>query len=861
MIPPGRRKLSLRMVVAFWFISVYSAFALNPHRTISQYGHSFWIRENGLPANNVSAILQTRDGSIWLGTTSGLFKFDGITFEATTVDTGKNQGQESISALLETKEGSLWVGTKYNGLRRLKRGKVYIYGEKEGFNGPEVKNLFETHDGHLLVGTSTGLFVFEDKKFKQILTNQNFVTGTVEDSFGRIWVATYAGVKIFNNTKFSNVRTVTQKDSQPFDVTTCIYADHGGRIWIGSFSGLVCLKEGYVTALKMNYGQLYTCINTILEDRDGNIWVGTQKGLYRFSDNKWTAYKSSDGLTNNNAIALSEDREGSIWVGTADGLNQLKDVSITTYTKSDGLDDDVITNLAQTRDGSLFFGSNEGGSITRLKDGNITIYHIPVGPAYVAHDGTLWIGHNGSLFNFRDGKLIRYGTKEGLPQKWVSAISEDSKSLFMNFEGIGVFRFIHGRAEPYLLSDGSVFPINHIYITCFYQQSDTVLWVGTYEYLAKVQNGKTTRYTTSDGLAGNLANSIFDDGEGKLWLASLQGGITLYRNGKFTPYSTNAGLFNNQIYSIVGDDYGNLWLSSPKGIGCVSKQELEDYADGKIKFIHTRVYSTADGMKTDECYGDEQPAGWKSKDGSIWFATRKGAVKIDPRGFRKNELQPPVLIEDVVADQKSIPPDEFISFSPGTNKIEFHYEGLSFLVPQRVLFKYKLEGYDQEWVDAETRRAAYYTNLPPGKYKFRVIACNNDGVWNETGATFSFEIKPHFYETSWFSAILLLVVGGGAFGIYRLRVWQLLERGKKLDTRIQEALAHIKVLGGLIPICANCKKIRDDKGYWENLENYIQTHSEAQFSHGICPDCHAKLYPDFPRENHASNQNTSRPDP
>jgi hypothetical protein len=249
-------------------------------------------------------------------------------------------------------------------------------------------------------------------------------------------------------------------------------------------------------------------------------------------------------------------------------------------------------------------------------------------------------------------------------------------------------------------------------------------------------------------------------------------------------------------------------------------------------------------MKTDECFGSWQPAGWKTLDGHLWFATRKGAVRIDPKSFRANKVPPPVLIEDVVVDQHPALPGPSVALEPDAEKLEFHYTALSFLVPNRVLFKYMLEGYDRRWVEAGTRRVAYYTNLPPRDYRFLVMACNNDGVWNETGASFSFALKPHFYESYWFYGLVFIILGGSGFGAYRLRVWQLLRNEKMLQARIDEALANIKILGGLIPICSNCKKVRNDSGYWDLLEGYIQTHSEAKFSHGICPDCAQLLYPE-----------------
>jgi hypothetical protein len=228
----------------------------------------------------------------------------------------------------------------------------------------------------------------------------------------------------------------------------------------------------------------------------------------------------------------------------------------------------------------------------------------------------------------------------------------------------------------------------------------------------------------------------------------------------------------------------------------------------------------------------------------LWFATKKGAVKVDPKTFKHNSIPPPVIIERIVVDQETIPVDRFTMISPGKEKIEFHYTALSFLVPDRVFFKYKLEGFDRDWVDAGTRRVAYYTNLPPRAYRFRVMACNDDGVWNSVGITYSFKMQPHFYESYWFYGLVIASLAGIGYGLYRLRVWQLIQKEKELQDGIQEALANVKTLSGLLPICANCKKIRNDKGYWDQIEGYIQKHSDAQFTHGICPECAEKLYSD-----------------
>ncbi len=840
--------IGLTLEVVFGAFS--SAYALNPSKNIDQYGHNVWLRQNGLPANTVTSVLQTRDGFLWLGTSAGLFRFDGANFDNISTNPENINDRETVTALCQTRDGSLWIGTIFSGLRRFKNDSMSVYGLKQGFYDTQVWSLVEDKHGHLLIGTSIGLYMFNGTKFLPVLSSPNFVASVCEDSVGRIWVGTHDGVRVFSEDSLERsshpapIMSVMTKDGLTNDVTTCVMADRQGGIWIGTFSGLSYWRDGKITNYSMDNGLPDYQINALYQDRDKNLWVGTRKGLSRLDHGKWSTFSQTDGLTDNYVTGFAEDNEGSLWVCTANGLNQFEDVNITTFTSKEGLASDYVSSIVGTPDGSLYFLSDQGSEVTRLKDGKTKVYNIPVGPAYVSRDGSLWIGQTGVLYRITNGVLKAYRSEAGIPEKWISAITEDNKSLILYLDHTGLFRFINGHLQLYKTESGEEYQAAES-VTCFCWQPDGVLWIGSADSLMKVQHGRITGYTTKDGIAGNWTSSIYDDHQGDLWISSPQGGLTRYRDGKFTAYNSRDGLFTDAIFCVLGDGHGNLWVSSPRGIGCVEISELNKFAEGRIQKIHSRVYGTADGMKRQECFGFWQPSGWKAPNGDMWFATRKGAVLIDPSKFRYNNIPPPVSIESISADQNSIPTGIAATFRPGTKDIEFHYVALSFLVPQRVLFKYKLEGYDRDWVDAGTRRAAYYTNLPPGDYSFRVVACNNDGVWNTTGATFNFVLKPHFYQTSWFIGILLVILGGAIFGIYRLRVWQLLSREKQLNERIQEAMANIKTLSGLIPICSNCKKIRDDKGYWEHLEKYIQTHSEAQFSHGICPDCASKLYPEM----------------
>ncbi|MBS1811638.1 MAG: response regulator [Acidobacteria bacterium] len=764
------------------FGGLLSTSALDPQKTISQYGRDIWLRQNGLPANAVNVTMQTRDGYLWLGTAAGLFRFDGVRFSAIHTDPKDNRKLETISTLYEARDGSLWIGTPYNGLRRFKNGTVFSYGESEGLKEKEIRALLESRDGTLWIGTSNGLFKFNGRNFIPVPTDPNYITGLAEDARGRIWVGTHSGVRIFAGNK-PPIR-MTTAEGLPNNVITILRADHQGNIWIGTDNGLVFCHDDALAVYTGTNGLLNNHISAIYEDRDRNIWIGTHLGLNRFSGGKWTGFTATDGLSNNNVLSITEDREGSLWVGTVEGLNRFKDVSLITYTTRDGLDNDFVSNIIEMPDHSLYFLSSAGSSITHLKDGKATKFSNPIGPTFVARDGSLWIAQSGLLTNVKDGQIKRYDKTNGLPTKWISAITEDSQSLIVYVDDIGVRRFVNGELKPYLLKNSQAYASDE-YVYCFYAQPDDTLWIGTSQGLIRIKDGDSTSFGAAEGMADNQVNAIFDDHRGSLWLGSTRGGLTRYQDGKFTAYTLKTGLFTSEIYCVLGDEQGDLWLSSPRGIGQISRQDLDDFAAGKIHSIHTRVYTIADGMKTDECFGDWQPAGWKAQDGRLWFATKRGAVVIDPKNFKRNNLLPPVFIEQIGANQQNVPLSAALSFSPDTQNLEFHYTALSLLVPERVRFKYKLEGYDKDWIEAGTRRVAYYTNLPPGTYRFRVMACNNDGVWNETGAVIEFYLEPHFYQTRWFYALCLGGLGLLGAGLYKLRIRQLQARELELEILVE----------------------------------------------------------------------------
>ncbi len=468
-----------------------------------------------------------------------------------------------------------------------------------------------------------------------------------------------------------------------------------------------------------------------------------QKAITQYIHDVW---QIEDGLPQNTITVIHQTRDGYIWLGTQEGLVRFDGVRFTVFDKknTEDIKDSHILTLFEDHEGSLWIGTY-GGGLNRLKDGEFTAYTTKEGLSndfvwsiYEDRKGSLWIGtYGGGLNRLKDGEFTAFTTKEGLSNNFVRSIYEDR--------------------------EGS-------------------LWIGTDGGgLNRLRDEKFTVYTIKEGLSNDLVRSIYEDREGSLWIGTRGGGLNRLKDGKFTVYTTKEGLFDDTVWQILEDGKGNLWMSCNNGIFRVNKRELNDFAEGKISSINSISYGKPDGMMSKECNGGVQPAGWKSRDGRLWFPTIRGVAMIDPENIRTNKMPPPVLIEQVIIDNRSFVDSRIIQISPGNKDFEFHYTGLSFLVPDRVKFKYKLEGWNKEWIDAGTRRMAYYTNIPPGSYCFRVIACNNDGIWNEEGASLKIIVPPTFWQTWWFRVLLVLSILSAVIFIYKLNTRAIHRRNEELN--------------------------------------------------------------------------------
>jgi ligand-binding sensor domain-containing protein/serine phosphatase RsbU (regulator of sigma subunit) len=650
---------------------------------------------------------------------------------------------------MEDQTGALWIGTHRGGVIRLKNG---------------VFTTFTTRDG--LVSNDAPV-VYEDKK-------------------GNLWFGTPAGLTM--RALDGRVITFTRKNGLLCDYIYSLCEKDNGELWIGTNTGLfrMNIKERNFIYYGSHEGLPNPQVMCLYEDRDRNLWGGTDGGgVFRAVDGKIETFSLEDGMACRYIYSIQEDREGSLWIGTLEGgLHRLRDTTITPYTTKEGLHHDVVEYIYEDREEGLWISTN--GGINRLKNGKLSaalsteqgLLSNFVNAILEDSSGALWIGTDAGLQQLKQKRLTSFTTRDGIPHNRISYLLEDTRGDILLGTLNGLSRFHEGKFTTFIrkeeLLDNNV--------TFLHEDREGNLWVGTEDGLHRLKDGELTTYTTREGLEDNTMQCIYEDSEGILYFGS-RGGLTCRVDGAFTNYTHQNGLIDNFVYSILEDDKGKLWLAGRTGISCIRKRELADFAEGKIKTIHPISYNEQDGMKTSWC----NPGGEKSRDGKLWFATNKGMVMIDPANIKKNTQSPPVIIEELIVDGE---PVDFkgkpLEIPPGIKRLEFSYTGLSFIKPRKMKFKLRLDGYDTDWIDVGDARSTIYTQLSPGKYTLKVIACNSDGVWNHMGASLSFYMKPYFYQTIWFYILVVLAVFFFVFSSYRFRVRQLKSREKKLSAEVAE---------------------------------------------------------------------------
>ncbi len=787
--------------------------------TVPQYNSRAWQTDEGLPLKVVQAITQTRDGYLWVGTREVLARFDGTHF---TIFDAKNTPElrnSNIKALCADKTGALWIGTDGGGLVCFKDGVFSHYGKTNGLAGDSLRVIYESRDGSIWIGTLTGMSQFKDGKFENYNTRyystrkqsllSSIINSIFEDKDGNLWVATSGGV---NRLKGETIDAFTTTNGLPSNSLHIVCQDKEGRLWLGSNYGMTSYENEVFESYSTRHGLSDNFVTSFCEDQEGNFWVGTYGGLDRFVNGSFVSEVNNEGAPYDQVNAIFEDREGNIWVGSKEGLIQLTPKRFFAYTKRQGLSYNNVMSVLEDRNGSLWIGT-WGGGLNLMKDGKFSAFSAANGLSYSAilstcegRDGSLWVGaeFDGGLSHLKDGKFTHYSAKNGLIGAGVKVIHEDQSGNLWIGTSRGLSRFKNGRFTNYSTTNSDL-PGDIIRAIC--EDHAGRVWFGTEGGLSQWKNGQFINHSTKEGLSDNVVNALYEDKEQDLWIGTDIGGLNRYKDGRFTSYTTQQGLLSDRILEILEDDHGWLWMSSYKGIFRIRKGDLDDLDRGRTEAVACIAYGKGDGMESSQCNGVAKPAGWKARDGRLWFPTTKGLVVAEPN-LKLNEVPPPVLIEEIIADRKKIDAREWkaqamqrlndknadltgepsaIILPPGIGELEFLYTALSLSSPEKDRFKYKLEGIDSEWIDAGTRRLAHYNNIYPGRYRFRVKASNNDSVWNETGATIALVLLPHFWQTKWFLTLTALATVGMVGGSVRYISWKKL-RQKLARLELQHSL-------------------------------------------------------------------------
>jgi ligand-binding sensor domain-containing protein/signal transduction histidine kinase len=842
-----------------------------------------WHREEGLPQNSVQALAQTHDGYLWIGNDDGICRFDGVRFVSFGLREGLRSG--SVRTLFEDDKYALWIGTAGGGLTRMQEGRFTTFTTQDHLPSDSITALAQDSQGRLWVGTEAGLSIFENGRFAPLPALKGFpgkaISALARDRKGQMWVG-IAGVGVF---RYENDRLVQLADPSAESLlqdTHCLLVDGSGRIWIGAGDDFLLCRDGEQwRRYRMPRHLARPYVNTLAEEPDGTVWAGSvSEGLFQFKGGRLVTIDARSGLSDNAVQALLVDRESNLWVGTAGGLNRLRRSNLTVFGQNEGLGYGPVQGLAEVGPGTIWAGKPlegiyrwQGRSFALLSGTDVSQRAPDVITLLEASDKSCWVGGGKGLWQFKSPETAK-GEIE------VAALA--GLNVLSIAEGAGGEIWVGTReGQLWRRADGNwSMQTNYSLsrpITAIARDKDGAIWIGTDGAgLYRVKGEGRTHFGKGGRLLSDTVLCLYADAKGVVWIGTAGGGLTLWRDGDLATVTTKEGLPDNTISQVLEDSSERLWLGSNRGIACVSKHELEEFAAGKVRSVYPGLYGRAEGMASEECTGGFSPAGLKTKEGILWFPTMKGIVVIDPRPQRSDAPPPAVVLEETLVDgvvaaagantaPPALPPlsldggihpsatdsnrtaelvpasargksDAVLRIPPGQHRLEFHYTGMNFSAPERVYFRYRLVGLDSDWVEAEGQRSAVYNYVPPGQYQFQVMARSSGGKWNEAGATLLLVVLPHYWQDWRFivvASILLLALVGGVARLVEKRKHQRrlkeLEQERAIEkerARIAQDL-HDDLGSSLTRISLLSDLARADKDHPHQVEVHAQKISQS----------------------------------
>jgi signal transduction histidine kinase/ligand-binding sensor domain-containing protein/CheY-like chemotaxis protein len=793
-----RAWMTIRLVLAGGVIACVGAAenraSADAARPVQPYYFDTYGVELGLPQTNIAlAVLQTRDGYLWVGTEGGLARFDGARFVS------------------------------------------FRAANTPAFLNNLVHCLFEDAAGDLWIGTERGVIRYRNGGFERMGLGQTSVRGIAQDHQGRIWFAT-RGLGVFCRDE-TGLHSFANDPAMLSSSPLRLFVDSEDRLWIGfeKADGLVCREHGQFRRFD-DGGRIDGEVQTLCEQPRGTLWFGTRNHrVFRLEGDRLSRFVGGrDGLESSQIfqllpasdgglwiaagawqkvedprnfasvtlgrrpgdtiVAVCEDREGGIWLCAREGgLVRARRLPYHLVTTKEGLPTQNIKSIAEDPEGNIWAGLSRHGIARVAPDGSTRLFERKDGlsgtdPWSVlgARDGSVWAGFHGALCVWRDGHWTQMPEIRGV----YGSFEDSHGGIWLGSESHGVARYADGHLTPIDLGPNVV--VKHA--SAFAEGPDGAMYIGTWDMgLVKVQGGHVTVYNRNNGLPADDVRAVHVDRDGQVWIGLRSRGLAVFQAGRWLNPNALSEAVADHVSAITEDDQGRLWLGTPAGVMWAARTDLLAAARGDIPTPRIQIAETSEGAPTAAVSSGAQPIVWRAKDGRFLFATRRGILAIDPERLPQNVLPPPVHIEQVVIDRQPAARALTLEVPAGSRDIEIEYTALSFVQPNRMRFKYKLEGYDRDWIAAGTRRAAYYANLRPGRYVFHVIACNSNGVWNETGDSLPVVQLPHFYQTPWFFGVMLSTSAAFVFGLHRWRTEALRRENEKLNRLVAKRTQELEL--------------------------------------------------------------------
>ena len=747
----------------------------------ANYQIDVWQADDGLPQGTVTSIAQTPDGYLWLGTQNGLVRFDGVSFRVFNENNTPGIRNNRVVQVFADRQGTLWVGAEQGHLIRFRDGEFTAFqmpGRGSTFN--YARAFCDDAAGSLwVISCEWQLLHLREKGFEVPSTNWNLSgarpDAVASDRTGAVCVGTEKELAVPTPDGFRTVWNQTNEENFQVDFLT---ASREAGWWVAGNGRLRRFADGKFVADRGAYRWTDRPVYGLYEDGRNRLWVATLgAGLYRYDpDGTVLHLTTKDGLPNDFVRCVQEDREGNIWAGTeGGGLCRLKPRIFETIGVHQGLSSDQVMSACESSNGDFWIGMN-GSGLDRLRPGGVEHYDASRGLMNghvwsVLQDSTglIWAGTWGGLFRFEHDQFVNVSDGNQIGGVVLALFEDTTGDLWVGQQAFGVLAHIHHDQRAAINIPGTSASLD---VRALAQDRQGDLWVGTEnEGLYRWHGTNWVHFGKGDGLENESIWSLYADGD-ELWIGTCGGGLSCWHEGKMKTWTTRNGLVNDVICQILDDHRGNLWLGSYGGVFRVSKNELNQTYDRADGVNHCVSYKKADGLPSIECQGGFQPSGFESRDGRLWFPTGKGFAVVNPAQIATNLVPPIVLMDDLLVDNVAEPAGgkSGLEIPPGKSRLDFHYTATSLTAPEKVRFKYRLEGLEKEWQEAGSRRSATYARLAPGDYSFHVIACNNDGIWNEQGATLAIAVLPFFWQTGWFWSLSAVVLVATVFMAVRFVV-------------------------------------------------------------------------------------------